>query len=69
MSDEAAGHWFRRRLPSGWQYAAERDDDLFFEPSDTNTGKDDRWFVSSEDVRAFATTYCSVFVAVMLFFA
>lgn len=61
LTDEAAGHPFRRTLPAHVR-------SLAF-PVDESADKPRRWRLTMGDWRGFFSAYCLAFVAVSLFIA
>lgn len=61
LTDEGAGHPFRRSLPLH-VFARPLDDDAAAQP-------ESRWKLSGADWRGFFSAYCLAFVAVSLFIA
>lgn len=64
LTQENAGHWFRRSLPPH----------VFEIRSDADEARDNaeaarRWRLGGSDWRGFLTTYCAGFVALSIFIA
>ncbi|KQM19474.1 hypothetical protein ASE49_04395 [Novosphingobium sp. Leaf2] len=65
LTQEAAGHWFRRSLPAHVFTAPLEGDPEVAENAEAAA----RWRMSGGDWRGFLASYCASFVAVMLFIA
>ncbi len=64
LTQESAGHWFRRSLPPH-VFAMPVDDGA----AEENAEAARRWRLSGGDWRGFLGAYCASFVAITLFIA
>ncbi|MEE4450193.1 hypothetical protein [Novosphingobium resinovorum] len=69
LTQESAGHWFRRSLPPH-VLSAPVEDDSGDDPEAAENAEAARlWRLSGGDWRGFLSAYCASFVAITLFIA